>query len=164
MLEKMEIHWYDKQSYIKYKRSLIGRYDLEKDEPINEDENGNLIFPPLIPVELMGIEVRKSQLQWCEDKHEFLEEVMGIDFDSEDENEWNKGSKDFSFTTECQRCRNQTKEFLKNVKEKCINPWDTPTNCTNGCSWFDYYQEKRDKVITKYQVEDENFDDMINSL
>lgn len=170
----IELKWYDASSYLKYKRSLLGRWNLESNVPIDYDENGNRLFPVLKHPDDHFMEER----EFTEQEMKFWNELClncGLDIREQSEElnqEQYKQMKKGAAFFQCERCKEQTTlcvNYIKAGKMKMaqryvgnIRMYKTDNDgmyvyenkqrirrkdvCTRSCTWYDYFEQQRQNV------------------
>jgi len=134
-VKKME-NWNSPLEYIKWKRSKLGRYDLLKDEPILYNDDGDFIYPPMIPVEQMP----NHQCQKCRNQTRILLSLI-----KEEKVEEARKYVDISDY-------NRMTTKLTNI-------------CTPHCTWYLYFEKKRKSAFEKYEKKTEiDYDKEIDKL
>jgi len=118
----MEIPWNSPLEYIKWHRSELGRYDLQNDEPILYDDNGNFIYPPMIPVEQMP----NHQCQRCRNQTKTLLKLLREEKISQARNYVDVSDYD---------------RYTKKLADVCIS----------HCTWYLYFEQKRKRAFAKYE-------------
>ena len=132
----MEEIWNTPLEYIKWRRSELGRYDLIKDEPILYYDNGDFIYPPMIPVEQMP----NHQCQKCREQTRILLSLIKEDKVKEAQN--------YVDISDYDRMTNK----LTNI-------------CTPHCTWYLYFEKKRKRAFEKYEKKREtDIDQEIDKL